>query len=54
MLASAALVSTVFRVCHETMNMRMTMSVGTTVQTISATLLPWVCGGRVSSPGLRR
>ena len=30
------------------------MIVGTIVQTNSAMLLPWVWGGSVSSPGLRR
>ena len=47
-------VSTALSVCHDTMNMKMTISVGTTVQTNSAMLLPWVWGGRLSSPGLRR
>ena len=52
--ASAELRSTSLRVCHEMTNMKMTISVGTTVQTSSAMLLPWVWGGSVSSPGLRR
>ena len=39
-------VSTTLSVCHEITNMKMTMRVGTTVQTISAMLLPWVCGGK--------
>ena len=30
------------------------MTVGMIVQMISARLLPWVWGGRSSSPGLRR
>src|SRR5215203_6307892 len=37
--------STVFSVLHDTTNRSATMIVGTTVQTISATALPWVCGG---------
>ena len=50
----AETVSTVLSVCHEMTNMNATMSVGTTVQTISAIALPWVWGGSVSSLGLRR
>ena len=44
----------VFSVCHEMTNRKRTMTVGTTVQMISARLLPWVWGGSSSSPGLRR
>ena len=52
--ASGELASTALSVCHDTMNMKMTMIVGTTVQTNSAMLLPWVWGGRLTSVGLRR
>ena len=53
-LRSGELTSTELSVCHETTNMKMTMIVGTTVQTNSATLLPCVWGGSASSVGLRR
>ena len=43
-----------FGIGHETTNRKMTSSVGTTVQTVSAMLLPWIWGGSVSSSGLRR
>jgi hypothetical protein len=46
--------STVFRVCHDTTNRKITMIVGTSVQVTSARLLPWVWGGSSSSPGFRR
>jgi hypothetical protein len=50
----ALTVSTLLSVCHEMTKRKMTISVGIRVQVISARLLPWVWGGRTSSPGLRR
>jgi hypothetical protein len=42
----------VFRVCHETTNRNATMTVGTTVQTTSASMFPCVCGGSSVVAGL--
>jgi hypothetical protein len=50
----AEIASTLLSVCREITNMKMTMTVGISVQVTSARLLPWVCGGSSSSPGLRR
>ena len=49
-----ATASTVFSELNENTNITPTRMVGTTVQTISRTLFPWICGGSSVSVGFRR